>query len=234
MSLELHPKVDVFVSPGKVQRGQMISIQSLLYDSVSGSSLDAERLYMQIIDSKGVEIWPVSTMAEDTPRMDKLISTSEMPAGKYVVRVSPSKKFSPMGVGAFEIEEGFGVVPLIPPVLLAITSSTKSEKIRSEFVEPRYPKITWLIYQTEKDSRVCEICRPHEGKIFRADDPTLIIIAPPQLGGDTHYRCRCHYDYITRDDEIRQFNAEINEIYEVYQVYKAAQKGFNQLESLVV
>lgn len=239
MSQEIKIKIDVFATPDKITQGQMFSIQAVIYDTITGAPMLFDKIYMQILDEKGTEIWPVSTVAEGAERIDKLISTSEMDPGKYLVRVSPSRKMRPMGAAQFEIDSTLSpVVPLIPPILLAITSSSTKEKIEKEFLGPKNPpKINWLIYQTEKDSRVCPVCLPHDGKVFRPDDPSLIRIGPEQLGGDTHYRCRCHYDFITEEMERRQMDAafeeelrELEEIYEIYQVSMVGQKAFNQLK----
>jgi len=233
MAQEFHPKIDVIATPKKLQQGQMLAVQAYIFDTITGMDMPFDKIYMQIVDSKGVEIWPMSTIAEGVERIDKLISTSQMKPGKYLIRISPSKKLSPMGSVEFQIERSLSqaIIPLIPAVILAVTSSTKQEKIESEFLAPKSPKITWLIYQTEKDHRVCPICAPNDGLVFRPDDPTLIRIGPPELGGDTHYGCRCHYDFITQEMEMRQLNAqweELEEVHEAYEVAMIAQQVFNQ------
>jgi hypothetical protein len=228
LSLQLKPKVEVFITPGEVQRGQMFSVQATIFDRNTGMEMPFDKIYMQIIDNKGVEIWPVSTVAENTNRIDKLISTGQMRTGKYLIRVSPSKKFSPMGVAPFKIKSTLPVaaIPLIPAAILATTSSTKKEKIETTFLEPKTPKITWLIWQTEKDSRVCPICLNFAGLVFRADDPTLPRPDPPELGGDTHWGCRCHYDFITQDMEFEramdEFHAHMDAVYEAAEIAEVA------------
>jgi hypothetical protein len=224
----LRPKVDVITTPGEVQRGQMFAVQATIFDRDTGMVMPFDKIFMQIIDSKGVEIWPVSTVAEGTARIDKLISTSQMRPGKYTIRVSPSRKMSPMGVAPFQIKRSLplAAVPLIPAAILAVTSSTKKEKIETTFLEPKAPKITWLLYQTEKDTRVCPICINFDGLVFRPDDPEIIRIGPPELGGDTHYGCRCHYDFITREMEFQmaheQMNAQFERIREAADVAQVA------------
>ena len=150
MSTEFKPKILVAINPQKVTRGQMIAIQAQIFDQFTNSPMPFERIYMQIVDEKGIEVWPVSTMEINSFTMNKLISTSEMDPGKYLVRVSFSKKFSPIGVAEFEIERGLplAVIPLIPSVILATTSSSRKEKIEKEFVGPDTPpQITLLVYQ---------------------------------------------------------------------------------------
>jgi len=232
LSVEFKPKIIVSINPEKVARGQMMAIQVQIIDQHTGSPMPFERIYMQIVDEKGTEIWPVSTMEQNSSTMNKLISTSEMKPGKYLVRVSPSKKFSPIGFSEFEIEGGIplAVIPLIPAVILATTSSTRKEKIEKEYVGPDFPpKITWLIYQTEKDARVCNICRPDQGKFFRPDDPQLIRIP-------RHPNCRCHYDFVTREMEfatLESYSAARREMafqaWQIAQVYWAAEKGLIQM-----
>ncbi len=134
-------------------------------------------------------------------------------------------------------------MPLIPLILLAPATAITVEKIKKEFVEPDSvdsAKIAFLAYKTERDSRVCPICRPHEGKVFRPDDSAIIKIGPPEFGGDTHYGCRCHYDIITQGMVIRKFYQGMLEqrdqalqayqAYEIVQVVKASQKGLKQLQ----
>lgn len=238
MSQVFMPRVDVVTTPNRVKRGQMIAVQALISDSKTGMFMPFDKIYMQILDEKGIEIWPLSTIAEGTERINKLISTSQMKPGKYLIRISPSKKLRPMGVSYFHIESSMldMAVPLIPPVLLAVTSSTKKEKITADFFSPTTAiNITWALYQTEKDSRVCPICLNYAGRIYRPDDPTMPRIGPEELGGDTHWGCRCHYDFITREMEMQQLNAqyeEMKEIFEVAQVAMVAQQVFNQKRSI--
>lgn len=210
----------------------MLAIQAQIIDQFTGSPMPFERIYMQIVDEKGTEIWPVSTMEENSFTINKLISTSEMKPGKYLVRISMSKKFSPIGFAEFEIEGGIplAIIPLIPAVILATTSSTRKEKVEKEFVGPDTPpQITWLVYQTEKDARVCHICRPDQGKFFRPDDPQLIRIP-------RHPNCRCHYDFITQEMEYAQLQSysaaqreHAYQAYEIAQAFWAAEKGLIQM-----
>jgi len=210
MAQEFRPRINVIASPTKVSRGQMISISVRVVDWTTGQPMPFDKLYMEILNDKGVAVWPLSVIEENSSTISKLISTAEMDIGKHTVRITPSVYRRPIGVAEFEIEDkNILMIPLIPLALLALPSATKKEKIEKEFVEPPEPPlIAWLIYRTERDSRVCEICRPHEGKVFRPDDPQLIRIGPPELGGDTHYRCRCGYDIITQKQERQQLDAQ--------------------------
>lgn len=153
--------------------------------------------------------WPVSTVEENSSTISKLISTSEMKSGKYTVRVSPSRKLRPIGEGIFEIDNRLipaaFLIPgalLIPQLLLSRSDDTKQEKVESDIVEPEKPPvvIAWLIYTTEKDTKVCKYCAPHEGERYRADDPEL-----PKI--PIHPRCRCHYDIISTDEEQQLYSA---------------------------
>lgn len=219
MAQEFLPIINVIASPTKISRGQMISISVNIVERTSLQPMPFDVIYMEILDSKGVPVWPLSTIEKNSATLSKLISTAELEKGKYTVRITPSKYRTPIGVAEFEIEDtDMTLIPLIPLTLLSIPSSNSQEKVEREFVEPiQTPKIAWLIYRTEPDGRVCEICRPHKNKVFRPDDPKLIRIGPPELGGDTHYRCRCGYDIITVEEEQRRLNAE----YEADQAYTA-------------
>ena len=242
--VEVHPKVTVSVNPAKIIQGQMIQINAQIQDVLSGQPIKYTRIYMQILDEKGIEVWPLSTIAINDDHINKLISTTELEPGKYTVRISPSRKLHPMGARSFEIEKTSRgiIVPLIPLILLAPATVITTEKIKREFLEPDTvdsEKIAFLVYKTERDSRVCPICRPHEGKVFRPDDSAIIKIGPPEFGGDTHYGCRCHYDVITQGMVIRKFyqgmlelREQALEAYEIVQVVKASQKGLKQLEAM--
>ena len=231
------PVVQVSINPPKVVEGQMLSIQAAIYDDITKQPMKFDKFYMQIIDNDGLEVWPLSTMQKNSARMDKLISTSELKPGKYLVRISPSKNLSPMGAAEFVIEaKTNAIVPLIPLALLAIPSSSVADKVENEIAVPFIPpKIAWMIYQTEKDSKVCPICLPHQGKKFHPNDPELIVIGPEELGGQTHYRCRCHYDYVTVEQvqKLQQLNADyqakIIKVAQIANVYWASQKALNPL-----
>lgn len=240
--VEVHPKITVSINPVKIIQGQMIQINAQINDTFSGQPVKYTRIYMQILDEKGVEVWPLSTIAMNDDHFNKLISTTELEPGKFTVRISPSRKLHPMGAKSFEIEKTSRgiIVPLIPLILLAPTTAITVDKIKREFLEPDTidsEKIAFLVYKTEGDSRVCPICRPHEGKVFRPDDPNIIKIGPPDFGGATHYGCRCHYDVITQGMVIRKFYSGMLELrdqaleaYEIVQVVKASQKGLKQLQ----
>jgi len=233
MAQEFHPVINVMIAPSKVSRGQMVSINVNVRESTTLQPMPFDKLYMEIIDSKGVPVWPLSTIEENSSTVTKLISTAEMKKGTYTVRITPSKYRRPIGAANFEIEDtDMTLIPLIPLILLSIPSSTMQEKIEREFVEPpQTPKIAWLIYRTEKDSRVCPICLPHEGQVFRPDDPKLVRIGPPQLGGDTHYKCRCHYDFITIEQEQRRLNANWEmQAQQAYNAYMAARAFWESLK----
>ena len=235
--VEVHPKVTVSVNPVKIIQGQMIQINAQINDTFSGQPMKFDRIYMQILDEKGVEVWPLSTIAMDVDHFNKLISTTELEPGKYTIRISPSRKLHPMGATTFEIEKTSRgiIVPLIPAILLAPAILITTEKIKREFLEPDTVdsgKIAFLVYKTERDSRVCEICRPHEGKVFRPDDPNLIAIP-------RHINCRCNYDIITQGMVIRKFYQGMLELreqalqaYEIVQISNISQKGLKQLEAM--
>lgn len=233
MAQEFLPLINVIASPTKVSRGQMISISVNVVERTTLVPMQFDKLYMEILDSIGVPVWPLSVIEKDSATISKLISTAEMKKGKYTVRITPSVYRRPIGATEFEIEDtDMTLIPLIPLALLALPSSTSQEKIEKEFVEPPVtPKIAWLIYRTEKDSRVCPICLPHEGKLFRPDDPKLIRISPPELGGDTHYRCRCQYDFITAEQEQKRLRANFEmQAAQAYNAYLVASAFWQTLK----
>jgi len=282
VSQQYKPRVLVSVNPSKIVEGQMINVQAVIVDAYTSKPMQFDKMYMQIIDSTGLEVWPLSTIQKDSARFDKLISTSELKAGKYLIRVSPGKNLRPMGAVPFEVEKSDNpLIPLIPLVLLAIPASTLIKKVETDMIQPRSPelarrdnykefekflndttitainpeknpllkppKIALLLYRTEMDSRVCKICRGHraahspgfqEGEYipFAPEQP---VIGPEQLGGDTHYNCRCHFDYLTELQLMAKNYREWEEVYQakiikaaqIANVYWTAQKRLKALEA---
>lgn len=228
------PKLRIFVTPDKVQKGQMLAIQAFIFDSHTNEPLPYKKIYMQILDEKGIEVWPLSTMAENTDSMEKLISTAQLEGGRYQVRVSPSRNLSPMAYTFFEIEKTFDVVPLIPLVLLGIPTSSKHKKIESDFVAPR-PRVyvEFMTFETELDSKVCPICLNFAGRTYRANE-SIPIIGPPELGGETHWGCRCKFGIQTNFKRKQEMQAQLENIYDVYQAAKIATQYFNESKEVIV
>lgn len=230
----MRPQLRVVTTPDKIVKGQMMAVQAYVFDPATGLPVIHNRIYMQIIDHKGIEVWPLSTIAENTDRLNKLISTSQLEDGTYQLRVSTSKKLSPMAYSFFEVEKqplGLAFLPLIPAILLGLKSDKKSEKVDSPILEPEPTliKIVRLFHQTEIDGRVCPICiNLREISFARGGwdphDPNLPTIGPEEFGGATHWGCRCHYD-ITTDFALQgQLMGELQEAYDAYEAVQAAKE----------
>lgn len=231
----MRPRLRVITTPEKIVQGQMLAVQAYIFDPSTGLPVIYNRIYMEIIDKKGIPVWPLSTIAENTDRLNKLISTAQLEDGMYQLRVSVSKNLSPMAYSFFEVEKKpinlLGLLPLIPAVLLGLKSDSKSEKVDSPILEPEptLVKIVRLFYQTELDGRVCPICIGHREVSFSRGgwdphDPNLPVIGPEEFGGATHWGCRCHYD-ITTDVEFQaQLMEELQEVYDVYQAVQVSKK----------
>lgn len=197
----MRPQLRVVTTPDKIVQGQMMAVQAYIFDPATGLPVIFNRIYMQIIDKKGIEVWPLSTIAENTDRMNKLISTAQLKDGTYQLRVSTSKKLSPMAYSFFEVEKkpiGLGFLPLIPAILLGLKTDKKSKKVGSPILEPEPEPtlitIVRMFYQTEIDGRVCPICIGHREVSFAKGgwdphDPFIPVIGPEELGGDTHFNC---------------------------------------------
>lgn len=234
----MRPKLVVQTTPDKIVRGQMMAIQAYIFDPETGLPIIYNRIYMQIIDKKGVEVWPLSTIAENTDRLNKLISTSQLEDGMYQLRVSISKKLSPMAYSFFEVEKkpiGLEFLPLIPAVLLGYKTDRKSSKVDSPILEPEptLVKIVRMFYQTEIDGRVCPICISHREVSFAKGgwdphDVNIPVIGPEELGGDTHWGCRCHYDITTDFALHAQLTAELQEAHQVYEVAQVANQYWSR------
>lgn len=232
MAQDFLPLINVIASPTKISKGQMISISVNIVEKTTLQPMVFDVIYMEILDSKGVAVWPLSTIEENSATMSKLISTADMDKGIYTIRITPSKNRRPLGISTFEVENtDMTLIPLIPLVLLSVPSSTKKEKIEKEFVEPpEPPKISWIIYRTEKDTRVCPVCLPDEAKIFRPDDPQF-----PRI--PRHPNCRCVYDIISAEQERKRLNAQIElkaesamKAAQIFHVYRAAKKYWKSLK----
>ncbi len=181
--LRVRSRVTVHIAPENIDAGQMIQISAVVTDNL-GAPVVAPVLYMQILDSKGRVYWPLAPIVRDANGFSKLISTSELKHNtRYTVRVSTNRKLSPQGYGFFKTSKKIIPAAFIPAMLAPFVLIPQKAK------DP-----LWLIYRTELDGKVCVICKPHEGKRFRPDDPQLIRIGPPELGGETHFNCRCNYD----------------------------------------
>lgn len=233
----MKPRLKVITTPNKIIKGQMMAVQAIVYDADTGLPLIYKRLYMQIIDPKGIEVWPLSTIAENTSQVNKLISTNQLETGLYQLRVSINPKLSPMSYSFFEIEKKplfMEFLPLIPAILLGLPNDRKSEKVDSPILAPikKMVEIIRLFYQTEIDGRVCPICIGHRNDSFRIGgwkptDPNIPIIGPPDFGGDTHFGCRCHFDFTTDYIVQEQHNAQLREVFEIYEIAQVATKYFN-------
>lgn len=176
-------RITVHVAPQTIDAGQMIQISATVTNPL-GAPVVTSVLYMEIIDSKGRVYWPLSPIARDVNGFSKLISTREMRSNtRYQVRVSINRKLSPQGWAFFKTSKKSLALAFIPALIAPLVLIPKKA------LDP-----TWLIYRTELDAKVCPICKPHEGKRFRPKDSDIIRIGPPELGGETHYGCRCHYD----------------------------------------
>ena len=235
---DLKPQIIVTLTPNKIHRGQMLSIQAYAQDRYTGVPITYPVLYMDIISEDGIPVWPLSAIEENSASISKLISTSDLKEGQdYLVRISPNRNLSPSGSAMFHIDHELLdpalLVPgfmLIPHLLLSTPDSTKKEKTQSDVVGPDGPiQIAWLIYRTQLDSKVCRICKPNEGLRFRPDDPDLI-----KIPEDTHPRCRCVYDVISKYEEKQIYEAYLSRYYEMqlqenqYQAVAAAYFAYNQ------
>lgn len=231
-------RLRVVTTPDTIVKGQMIAVQAYIFDPSNGLPVIYNRIYMQIIDHKGVEVWPLSTIAENTDRINKLISTSQLKDGTYQLRVSTSKKLSPMAYSFFEVENppiGLGFLPLIPAVLLGLKTDKKNSKVNSPILEPEptLVKIVRMFYQTEIDGRVCPICRNLREVSFARGgwdphDDNMPVIGPEEFGGVTHWGCRCHFDITTDLEYQAQLLAELQEVHDVYESVQIAKQYWRE------
>lgn len=161
---------------------------SVAITSPTGLSVTVPKVYMEIVDSKGIVVWPLSVIAKNTSGFTRLISTAELETNtRYTVRTAINPKLVKQSFSFFKTTKSIFPGLLIPLTLL-------SPSLVPLTLVPETPeKPMWLVYTTELDQRVCPICVNFEGRTFAPNDPDLIRIGPPELGGRTHYRCRCVY-----------------------------------------
>lgn len=200
---EYRPQVRVTVTPQKVHKGQMISIQADIFDRRTREPMAFDTVYLEVLNEKGVPVWPLTLVENDTATISKLISTADMDAGSdYTVRVTPSKSLRPMGEATFRITDRLLSPALLAPGLALIPDILLRHPKPEDTIQPppEPPTIAWLIYVTQRDSRVCRICSPDDGRRFRPNDPDLILIP-------RHINCRCHYDVISHREEKEIFEA---------------------------
>ena len=184
-------RITVVVAPDVIESGQMIQVAVAVTDKF-GAPVVVPTLYMDIIDSTGRVAWKLSLMARDVSSFAKLISTSELNHNtRYQVRVSSNRKLSPQGYDFFKTKRKIGPLAFIPILFAPMVLIPKSP---IPLVPKDAKRPIFLTYKTELDARVCPICKPNEGLTFPIDAKDIIKIGPPQLGGETHYGCRCHYD----------------------------------------
>lgn len=176
----------VDIQPNEIDVGQMLQVSTIFVDQFGRPQTQAQ-IYMQIVDSTGRVVWDLSVIERDTAGFAKMISTRELePNTRYTIRISPNSNLSPQGFGFFKTTKSKIPLVLLPLLFSPIVITPKTKEQRKIPI--------YLQYRTELDSRVCDKCRPHEGKRFRPGDPNIIRIGPPELGGETHFKCRCHYD----------------------------------------
>lgn len=173
--------------PEIIQKGQMLSV-SVAITNPMGLSVTVPKVYMEILDSKGIVVWPLSVIAKNTSGFTRLISTAELETNtRYTVRTALNPKLVKQSYSFFKTTKS-----IIPGLLVPLT--LLSPTLFPQTLIPETPdKPIYLVYTTELDQRVCPICKNFEGRTFSPDDPDLIRIGPPELGGKTHYGCRCVY-----------------------------------------
>ena len=80
--------------PAIIQKGQMLEV-SVAITSPLGMSVTVPRVYMEILDSKGVVVWPLSVIAKNTSGFTRLISTAELETNtRYTVRTALNPKLA--------------------------------------------------------------------------------------------------------------------------------------------
>lgn len=173
--------ITVVTQPTVIQKGQLLEV-SVALTTTGGASVAAARVYMEIVDSRGRVVWPLSVLAKDTSGFSRLISTSELKTNtRYMIRVSHNNKLIRMGYTFFKTAKNIFPFALIPGAISTLALIPKSAQKASAYV-----------WETEQDSHVCPICLNLAGRVWKADDPNIPRVGPAEFGGDTHWGCRCN------------------------------------------
>ena len=232
--------ITVTLAPETLEHGQYLQLAVSITD-LQGRPSKAKITYIQIIDDKGFQAWPLSVISKNTDSFVKLISTADLKADtRYTIRISTNNKQTYQNTSTFKVKKKSGLLPLVllpfllsPQLLRDRKTRTPSDDTKKEYeeedtnqqekqrqetdkkkldevnkkdiIEPKAPvkrntKYDYLIYRTELDQRVCNICLGFEGRRFLYGDTDIIRIGPPEYGGQTHQGCRCHYDIIGLKD----------------------------------
>jgi len=200
------------ITPDTLDVGQMIQVSAVFTDK-NAQPVFVDEIFMQILDSKGRVAWPLSVMERGASGFSKLISTRELERNtRYTIRVSDNSELVNHRFGFFKTNKR-----KLPLILLPIT-------LAPFLIVPLVPKKAqipfYYQYTTELDSKVCSVCSPHNGKKFKPNDPDMIRIGPPELGGETHFRCRCHYNMFA---EISPAHAKAISNFKIIRAIKAVQ-----------
>ena len=160
---------------------------SVAITTPTGLSVAVPKVYLEMVDSKGRIVWPLSVIAKDTAGFTRLISTAELETNtRYTVRASLNNKLIRHSSAIFKTTKS-----IIPGLIRSLTLLSPI-LIPNTLVPENPSKDIWYVYTTELDQRVCPICLNYSGRTFGPNDD-LIPIGPPEFGGKTHWKCRCVY-----------------------------------------
>jgi len=174
--------VTVVATPQVIQKGQMIEL-SIAITGTTGLSVVVPRVYMEIVDSRGRVVWPMSVLAKDTSGFTRLISTAELkPNTRYTIRAAINNKLIRMGFAVFKTAKGIFPALLLPGLSALALIPKSAEAHKSDY----------LMWETEHDARVCPICLNLSGRTWKASDPDIPRVGPPEFGGASHWGCRCN------------------------------------------
>lgn len=216
------PEVRVAVSPGAIERGQLLEIQALFVDKDRKKPVAQPGIYLLIMDAAGKIVYPASLMARGRSGLAIRISTSPFEPGGYRLMVGNSRNFSPSTAVSFTVYGRLLPEDLQPLLLEPIKPSDKPVVTNAlvnavtqtllglagtQAGRPTIPIVplieddratiklrsSTVRFVTELDRRVCPICAAFDGEVYTVDPDTGIIDGPTI---PVHPNCRCHYEYV--------------------------------------
>lgn len=213
------PEVRVNALPYKVTRGNLLQIQAIFLDRLTGDPIRVNEIFLQIRDQAGVVVYPTSVVARHQSGMVIDIGTLEFPPGPYNIMVSNRQSLSPSDTATFTVTgpDLPEPSPTLKPIAEAKPTDLPEDQDLKKRLDPFQSNvpivpllpadrrsaliISRVRFVTELDRKVCVICRVYEGAVYELDD-----VRKPDI--PLHPNCRCHYEYVDTPPSSRKITAE--------------------------
>jgi len=165
------PIIDVTLGSDEVKQGELLRITTDVNKQVS-------QLWMRILDKAGVIVQKAGLVKKDATGFQILVSTQQLDKGGYVIQVSSTNKFTPIGIAPFDVVSASPSIGLILPLMVATGLDQPDDPDEEEVL---------VIYRTMMDSIVDAQCKQWQNKQYNLKSKSRPEI--PQ-----HFNCRCFYE----------------------------------------